>query len=211
VLKLPPWLAWVLIGVAAASATVSQLPVLVQGFTLNPKLAAGALLLSIALGSMGIVSAGGRKAVALIVVLGATLAAPGAFAQTLHVGPSVPLVAVTPGDPHPVALAPGAGVTVGLDLFPSTLLGRPVSILTLGADVFGAALSNGATVAANVSIALHAALYELFTVGVGLKLYDSAGYGAIGGVLSGKSVFLLLGLDYGLISTLSIGHSGATQ
>ena len=139
------------------------------------------------------------------------MAAQPAFAQALHVGPSVPLVAVTPGDPHPVALAPGAGVTVGLDLFPSTLLGRPVNILTLGGDVFGAALSNGATVAANVSIALHAALYELFTVGVGLKLYSTDGFGAIGGVLSGRSVFLLLGLDYGLINSLSIGHTGAAK
>ena len=145
----------------------------------------------------------------LALLLGLALLAPRtAFAQQLTVGPSLPFVQVTPGDTHPVAIAPGAGVTVGCDFFPAKLLGRDVSILSIGGDLFGALVSNGPTIAANVSIAVHAALYELFSVGVGLKLYDSAGSGVLAGSFTGRSVFLLVGIDYGLIHALMVGHTG---
>lgn len=207
-LKLPPWLSWLLVGVAAALATVSQLPVLVPGFVLDPKLAALALLLSIALAAMGISSAGARKGGAAIVVLlaaAALLIPTPARAEGLTAGPSLPFLAVTPGDTHPVSLAPGAGISVGGDLFPTTLVGRPVHWLSVGGDVFGSLLASSG--AYNLSVAVHAAVLELFTIGVGLKLLDSGGHGALEH-FDGRTAFVLLGLDYGLLNAFIYGHAG---
>jgi len=138
-------------------------------------------------------------------LLAALLSLP-AFAEGLTAGPSLPMVAVTPGDKHPVSLAPGAGLSVGGDLFPTTLVGRPVHWLSLGGDVFGS-LVGDAVPTYNLSIAFHAAVLELFTVGVGLKLLDSGGNGALQ-AFSGRSVFVLLGLDYGLLNAFIYGHAG---
>lgn len=211
-LKLPPWLSWLLVGLAAALATVSQLPVLVPGFVLDPKLAAMALLLSIALAAMGISSAGARKGQAAIVALvaaGALLAPLPAHALDLHAGPSLPLLQLTPGDKHPVAVAPGAGFTVGVDLFPAKLGNRDVHVLTLAGDVFGTLVTTDTANAGAFSIALHAAFFELFTVGVGAKLFTGDKVGFLDGPASYRqSWFLMLGLDGGLVNFLQLGHLG---
>lgn len=139
----------------------------------------------------------------LLAMLGFALASK---AEGLTAGPSLPMVAVTPGDSHPVSLAPGAGLSVGGDLFPTTLMGRPVHWLSLGGDVFGSLIGNS-TPTYNLSVAIHAAVLELFTVGVGLKVLDSGGHGALQH-LDGHSVFVLLGLDYGLLNAFIYGHAG---
>jgi hypothetical protein len=150
------------------------------------------------------------KAMIALTVGAALFTAHAAFAAApaLSVGPSFPAVAITPGETHPVSLAPGAGVALGADFFPTTLLGRQVHALTLGGDFFGALLPNGKSIAANVSVALHVALYELVSLGVGLKLYDTGGFGVLNGAFTGHSLFVLLGIDYGLINALVLGHSG---
>lgn len=136
----------------------------------------------------------------------ALLLATSAGATGLTAGPSLPMVAVTPGDPHPVSLAPGAGLSVGGDLFPTTLMGRPVHWLSLGGDVFGSLIGNG-TPTYNLSVSVHAAILELFTIGVGLKLLDSGGHGALEH-FDGRTPFVLLGLDYGLLNAFIYGHAG---
>lgn len=149
----------------------------------------------------------------IALTLGASLfAAHAAFAAppALTVGPSLPMVEITPGDKHPVSLAPGAGVAVGADFFPAELFGRQVAALTLTGDVFGAVVTNGPTIAANLSVALMAVVYELFGFGVGAKLYDTAGSGLINGTASARSFFFLVRVDYGFLNALIVGHSGGT-
>jgi hypothetical protein len=201
--NLPPWLTILCAALVPACGTVAAAADLPKGFTIACVAigASAAALLGLSAGLRD------KSAVMLAVIAAALLAAP-AQAEGLTVGPSLPMLAVTPGDTHPVSLAPGAGISVGGDLFPTTLVGRPVHWLTLGGDLFGSILASSA--AYNLSVAVHAAVLELFTVGVGLKLLDSGGHGALEH-FDGRTVFVLLGLDYGLLNAFIYGHAGEPE
>lgn len=156
---------------------------------------------------LGLYSQGARvKGLVLLVALGAALAAPGAFAQALTVGPSLPAVAVTPGATHPVALSPGAGISVGLGLFPSTLAGKPVHILGFGLDAFGVVVPSDGVVAGALSVALQASVFDLLSVGVGMKLASTDGFGAFTGKLDHRSFFVLIGVADLLLRLMNVGH-----
>lgn len=142
----------------------------------------------------------------LACVLGVALLATPAQAQALTVGPSLPAVAVTPGATHPVSLAPGAGVQVGLGLFPSTLAGKPVHILDVSLSAFGVVVPVDGAVAGNLSVALVAGVFDLLTVGVGMKLASTDGYGAFTGKLDHRSFFVLIGVADLLLKLMNVGH-----
>ena len=132
---------------------------------------------------------------ALIVVLGASLAATGASAQALTVGPSLPAFAITPGVAHPAQFAAGGGITVGADFFETTLLNQKAHWLTVGLDFYGSAGSSDHGLVGNAVVALHACLLGLFCVGPGMKLLDSGGYGALDGKLDHRSFLVMLEPD----------------
>jgi hypothetical protein len=133
--------------------------------------------------------------IALLVGAGLALAPLPARAQALTVGPSLPAFVVQPGAGHPVTLAAGAGVTVGADFFPTTLLEQKTHWLTVGLDGFGALVPVGAKVGGSASLGLHACLLGLFCVGGGVKLLDTLGAGALDGKLDHRSFFVLFEPD----------------
>jgi hypothetical protein len=197
---LPRWLVLVCAALLPACLSVVAAP----GVPNWLRIAAGAIA-GTAASLLGL-SPGMRKPAAMLLLIACVALTPtAARADGLTAGPSLPFLAVTPGDVHPVSLAPGAGISVGGDLFPTTLVGRPVHWLSVGGDVFGSLLASSG--AYNLSVAVHAAVLELFTVGVGLKLLDSGGHGALEH-FDGRTAFVLLGLDYGLLNAFIYGHAG---
>jgi len=135
------------------------------------------------------------------VCVGLALWAQLALAQ-FTIGPTVPLVAVSPGDSHPVSLAPGTGVSVGMDLLPGKILTRDVHFLSVGGDLFGSLLPSSGFLAAGV----HVVVAELFSVGFGVKLSDTAKTGMFDGPLSSKCMMFYFGMDYGLLDLITQGH-----
>lgn len=140
-------------------------------------------------------------AVSLVLVASAALAQ----APQFTIGPTVPLVAVSPGDAHPVSLAPGTGVSVGMDLLPGKLLSRDIHFISLGGDAFGSLLPN----AGFLAVGIHAVVAELFSFGFGVKLSDTAKTGMFDGPLSSKCMMFYFGVDYGLLDLLTQGHQAA--
>ena len=110
-----------------------------------------------------------------VVVLFACFLASSAHAQTFSAGLSVPLLEIQPGNTHPVAFAPGAGVQANLNLFPATVGGMETDLLDISAILF-----------ANAPGAMQAALTVgtlggLICVGVAVPLYAADGSGAFQG------------------------------
>lgn len=133
-----------------------------------------------------------------------------AHAATLNLDQSQPAIIIHPGEPHPVSLLPGAGLSIGADLLPSTLLGVPVHLLSVGGDVFGSVVA-ALTVAGAASVALHVILAELLVLMVGLDLYrTSDGTGLFASTFTGHDLFVGVGIDpSGLLRRLLGGHSPA--
>lgn len=131
-----------------------------------------------------------------------------ARAQQLTLGPSVPLMLVRPGDVHPVSLAPGAGLSAGVDLFPSTVFGANVHLLSVGGDTFGS-VQAATQLAGAGSISLHVTLAETLTLLAGLDLYRSDSTGLFAGSFTSRNLFFGLGLDYGFIDRLFLKHQVA--
>lgn len=131
-----------------------------------------------------------------------------ARAQQLTLGPSVPLVLVRPGDVHPVSLAPGAGISAGVDLFPSTVFGANVHLLSVGGDTFGS-VQAATQLAGAGSISLHVTLAETLTLLAGLDLYRSDSTGLFASSFTSRNLFFGVGLDYAFIDRVFLGHQVA--
>lgn len=134
----------------------------------------------------------------------AVVLAASASAEGLTAGPSIPMAQVTLGtkQANPVQLAPGLGVMVGGDLFPTTLLGKPVHWLSLGGDVFGNLSSGG-----ELSLAVHATVLETLSLGFGAKLLSAGGHALMGGKPDHEALFFVIGLDPTLCYRLIYGHA----
>jgi hypothetical protein len=190
---LPAWLT-VVLGVICTGCLLTVLQASEYGVALPPL---AKLLLSV-VGSLGIlygiVNQGARSLPKLVVLLtaGLALAPLPAHAQSLTVGPSLPAFAITPGAGHPVTLAAGAGITVGADFFPTTLLEQKVAWLTVGFDFYGSLNSAAQGLAA---VAVHACLLGLFCFGPGMKLLASDGTGALDGKLDHRSFLVMIEPD----------------
>lgn len=150
-----------------------------------------------------------KAPVLLALVLGAALlSATPASAQQLSLGPAAPLMAITPGDPHPVAFAPGTGFQVACDVFATKLNGHDAFWLSPGFALLGTAQSNGTTSALGVSAALFVAILGLVDIGIGSPLFDSLGNGLFQHP-DKRTPMILFGLDHGLMAFLGgfgIGH-----
>lgn len=139
------------------------------------------------------------------VYLALALLAQSAMAQQFTIGPTVPLVAVSPGDAHPVSLAPGTGVSVGMDLLPGKLLARDIHFLSVGGDLFGSLLPSAGFLAAGI----HVVLAELFSFGFGVKITDNTKTGLLDGSITSHCMMFYFGVDYGLLDLLTQGHQAA--
>lgn len=111
----------------------------------------------------------------LVVILGLLLVASSARAQVWSAGLSVPLLEIQPGNPHPVAFAPGAGVEGQLGLFQTTIAGAETDLLDFGAILFA-----NAPGAMQVALTV-GTLGGLICAGVAVPLYALDGSGAFQG------------------------------
>jgi hypothetical protein len=127
----------------------------------------------------------------------------------LAVGPSQPAVVVRPGEPHPISLLPGAGVSIGADLLPGTLLGVPLHLLSLGGDLFGS-VQAALLVAGAAAVALHVVLAELLVLMAGLDLVRSDGTGLFTSQFSSRNLLFGVGIDFGFLSRIFAGHVTVT-
>ena len=108
-------------------------------------------------------------------VLFFALTASVAHAQVFTAGLSVPLLEFQPGNTHPVAFAPGAGLAAGVGFFPAVILGDTAEMLDISADLF-------ANAPGSLQVAVTLGTFNnLICAGVAVPLYSSLGGGAAQG------------------------------
>ncbi len=158
-------------------------------------------------------SKGAPKALALL--LGAFLAATALFPgraladpPQLVLEPTPAMVVWHPGQLHPVSVAAASGVFAGVDLFPTTLFGAQVHLLSLGGDLFGS-LSAAQQLAGYATVGLQLVIYEAFAVMGGLDLYTSDKTGLFSGSMSAANLSVGVGVDLVVLQRLFLGHQAA--
>jgi hypothetical protein len=160
-------------------------------------------------------SASPGAAAALLILAGALLLAAPAPARaqvTYSVGPTLPLLQWSPGEPHPVQIAPGAGVQLSLTdaRLQRVLAGRTWDLLDLNLMAFGSLVrSDSGQQFGQLSAALGVCtLSSALCLGAGHPLVTSEG--APGG---GKwFVLMAFSFNIGLSAparALAVAHEGA--
>ena len=159
-------------------------------------------IISAVAGVLGIASPGLRSAVKVVaaLALGAMLlASTPARADVLYsVGPTIPLIQITPGDPHPVSIAPGAGVQLSLTMpqFQRAYFGKAWDMLDLELMAFGTLVNkpdSGQQFGVLSTAFSVCTLSSLVCLGAGKHMLDD------GGVVSAKAgYFFLVSLGFNL-------------
>lgn len=103
------------------------------------------------------------------------LLAGSAEAQTFSAGLSVPLLEFQPGQTHPVAFAPGAGVEASVSFFPTTIDGEEADLLAISGIAFASAPGS-------FQLGLTLGTFnDLLCLGAAVPLYTSTNGGAAQG------------------------------
>lgn len=120
------------------------------------------------------------KALVAVLALGLALHSAPARAQVLvSSGPTLPLMEVRPGNPHPIQLAPGAGYQLSLTLpqFQRAIMGKAWDLLDVNLMAFGTAVSSssGATFGALSAAVGLCTLSSLLCLGGGHDVATAGG------------------------------------
>lgn len=115
--------------------------------------------------------------------------------------PTPAMVVWHPGNVHPVSVAAASGAFAGVDLFPTTLFGQSLHVLSVGADLFGSYVA-AQQAAGYGALGVQIVLYEALTLMASVDLYASDKTGVFGQSFSGANVGVGIGVDLMLLYRL---------